>query len=84
MYYIENNKLEPYFKEYKDLIEPYNQARQYFPDTYLHNGCIDIVKTSTIINQNLLSGTNIFPYIMDEKEDNDIDDINDFNKSIIN
>jgi len=82
MYYIENNKLYPYFKEYKELIEPYNQARQYFPDTYLHNGCIDIVKTSLILENKLLSGNNIYPYIMDEKEDNDIDDINDFNKSI--
>ena len=37
MYYInkDNNVLIPYFKEYNDMIEPYNQARQNFPDSYL-------------------------------------------------
>jgi CMP-N,N'-diacetyllegionaminic acid synthase len=78
MYYIENNNLIPYFKEHKDLIEPFNQARQNFPETYLHNGCIDIVKTSVIKELGLLSGNKILPFIMDEEELDDIDDINDF------
>jgi len=81
MYYIEDNNLIPYFKEFQKFKygdEPYNQARQNFPDTYLHNGCIDIVKTSTILDNNLLSGNSILPYIMDENECNDIDDIEDF------
>ena len=81
MYYIEDNNLIPYFKEFQKFKygdEPYNQARQNFPDTYLHNGCIDIVKTSTILDNNLLSGNTILPYIMDENECNDIDDIEDF------
>lgn len=81
MYYIENNNLIPFIKEYNALNEPYNQARQNFPETYLHNGCIDIVKSNIIINSNLLSGKNILPYIMDENELNDIDDIFDFNIS---
>lgn len=81
MYYIENNELRPYYREYKDLIEPYNQARQYFPETYLHNGCIDIIKSDIILNQHLMSGNKIYPYIMEENEDNDIDDINDFNNA---
>jgi N-acylneuraminate cytidylyltransferase len=81
MYYINNNNLIPYFDNYKDFIEPFNQARQNFPDTYLHNGCIDIVKTELIINNKLLSGTKIYPYIMNENETYDIDNINDFNKS---
>jgi CMP-N,N'-diacetyllegionaminic acid synthase len=83
MYFIENNNLKPYFTSYQNLIEPFNQARQYFPDTYLHNGCIDIIKSSIILEQNLLSGKNILPYIMEDNEDNDIDDIYDFNKSEI-
>jgi CMP-N-acetylneuraminic acid synthetase len=88
MYYIENNlnnlnNLIPFIKNDKNnhFKEPFNQARQNFPDTYLHNGCIDIVKSSIIINQKLLSGKNILPFIMDENEINDIDDINDFLKS---
>jgi len=74
MYYIdEKNMLIPYLLKYKDIVEPYNQARQLLPQTYLHNGCIDIIKTDTIITKNLLSGNNIFPFIMDENENNDID-----------
>ena len=58
MYYVDNNTLIPYFKTHPNLIEPYNQARQHFEKTYLHNGYIDIVKTETILINNLLSGTN--------------------------
>jgi CMP-N-acetylneuraminic acid synthetase len=78
MYYIENNNLIPYFKNDYRFKEPFNQARQYFPDTYLHNGCIDIIKTKIIIND-LLSGHYILPYIMNEIDD--IDDLEDFCKS---
>lgn len=85
MYYINgvNNKftLEPFIKEYNNLNEPYNQARQLFPNTYLHNGCIDIIKTDVIMSLNKLSGENIYPYIMDENEIDDIDEQNDFDKA---
>ncbi len=77
MYYLENGILVPYFKEYNGLVEPFNQARQHFPITYLHNGCIDIVKVD-VIKKGLMSGERIFPYIMNEDENNDIDDIKDF------
>jgi CMP-N,N'-diacetyllegionaminic acid synthase len=78
MYYIENNNLIPFIKSYKNYIEPYNQARQIFPDSYIHNGCIDIIKTD-IIKNNILSGERILPYIM--KDNDDIDDLDDFIKS---
>jgi len=79
MYYIdENNNLIPYIKTHQLFKEPYNQARQNFPDTYIHNGCIDIVNTNIIINNNVLSGTKILPFIMDEYDNNDIDDLDDF------
>jgi len=81
MYYINNNNLIPFLKEHNTLKEPYNQARQNFPETYLHNGCIDIVKSNIIMNYDLLSGEYILPYIMDEDEINDIDDYNDFKLS---
>jgi N-acylneuraminate cytidylyltransferase len=82
MYYIdENNNLTPYIKTHQILKEPYNQARQNFPDTYIHNGCIDIVNTNIIIKDNLLSGNKILPFIMDEHDNNDIDDLDDFANS---
>jgi CMP-N-acetylneuraminic acid synthetase len=75
--------LVPFLKDdpYHRFVEPYNQARQNFPNTFLHNGCIDIVKSLVILNSNLLSGTRIYPFIMDEDETNDIDDLDDFSKS---
>lgn len=80
MYYIDKDKnnLIPYFKEHHLFKEPFNQARQNFPDSYLHNGCIDIIKTEIIQEYNLLSGNKILPYIMNESETNDIDYIEDF------
>ena len=81
MYHISNNILIPVIKKHESLIEPFNQARQCFPETYLHNGYIDIIKTEIIINNNLLSGNRILPYIMLENEIDDIDDLIDFNKS---
>jgi CMP-N,N'-diacetyllegionaminic acid synthase len=78
MYYIENNILIPYIKDHSLFKEPFNQARQNFPETYLHNGCIDIIKTEIILRDGLLSGKNIYPYLMNDDEINDIDDMTDF------
>jgi len=78
MYYVDNDKLVPYLTEYKDYIEPYNQARQIFPETYLHNGYLDIIKTDILVSQNLLSGNNILPYIMRSDQLDDIDNLEDF------
>ena len=80
MYHIDNNILIPIISSYKKFKEPYNQPRQQFPDTYLHNGCIDILKTN-IIKYGLLSGKRILPYIMKEDDIHDIDDLIDFELS---
>ena len=81
MYHILDNNLIPVIEKYNNLVEHFNQGRQYFPETYLHNGYIDIVKTKIIINDNLLSGSRILPYIMSENDIDDIDDLTDFHKS---
>lgn len=80
MYQIENQRLKPLFSEVNKLKEPFNQARQLLPDTYLHNGYIDIFKSS-IISQGTISGTNIYPYIMSPSEDIDIDTEEDWAKA---
>lgn len=79
MYKIENNKLIPYFKKYNNFNEPYNLPRQLLDKSYLHNGCIDIIKTSILIMNKSMSGENIYPYIMNEN--NDIDSYEDLEKS---
>ena len=74
------NKLKPLYTEIDDIKEPYNQCRQTLPKTYLHNGYIDIIKTS-IIKYGTISGKNIYPYIMEKDDVIDIDTINDWNKA---
>ena len=74
MYYINkennNHELIPLFNKVNNIIEPFNQPRQILPQCYLHNGYIDIIKTSIIENETI-SGNKILPYIM--KNDNIID-----------
>ena len=81
MYNIKNNELIPLFREVDNIIEPYNQCRQILPKTYLHNSYIDIVKTTTLINKNSITGDKIFPYIMNKKEIDDIDTLDDWNNA---
>ncbi len=79
MYYIENNNLIPYFKTYNNIKEPYNMPRQIFDQSYIHNGCIDLIKTNTLINLKSMTGNNIYPIIMNEIDD--IDSLDDLKKS---
>jgi CMP-N,N'-diacetyllegionaminic acid synthase len=82
MYTINEDKtnLIPLFDNINNIKEPFNQCRQFLPKTYLHNGYIDIIKTS-ILKDNTISGKNIYPYIMDKNDTIDIDNINDWNKA---
>ena len=83
MYLTENNILKPLFEKVKGLNEPYNRCRQDLPTTYLHNGCIDIIRTSSFIKYNSITGPKIYAYIMDKEEVNDIDSLDDWDKSEI-
>lgn len=76
MYSLNNDKLVPLFDEINNIQEPYNQPRQILPQCYLHNGYIDILNT-TILSENTISGKNILPFIMEEKNNMDIDNISD-------
>lgn len=80
MYHINKHQLIPLYKEINGINEPYNQCRQVLPKTYLHNGYIDIIKTS-ILNKETISGNNIYPYIMDKNETIDIDTEDDWEKA---
>ena len=82
MYTIDRNKLIPklipMFSNFEGNNEPYNMGRQYLPKTYLHNGYIDILKPE-LIDRGMISGDNIYPYIMDKNDTIDIDTIEDWN-----
>jgi len=83
MYEIKDNVLTPLFKTLKiegtNIIEPYNQCRQLLPETFLHNGYVDILKPY-LLNENKISGEKIYPYIMNKKDTIDIDTLDDWNK----
>lgn len=82
MYTIDNNYLNPLFKNYNNMIEPFNRCRQELPKTYLHNGYIDILNYQTISKKDgTISGNNIYPFIMDDEDSIDIDNLEDFSKA---
>ena len=80
MYNIIDNKLVPLFHEIeienKIIKEPYNECRQKLPQTYLHNGYIDIFNYD-IVKNGTITGERIYPYLMDKNEIHDIDTLND-------
>ena len=80
MYKIENNNLVPYLKTYGHIDEPYNICRQDLPDSYLHNGYIDIMNIS-LLKQNKISGDKIIPYIMKKTDTFDIDTLEDWDRA---
>lgn len=79
MYSINNHELKPLFDEVNNIKEPYNQSRQLLPQCYLHNGYIDILNTEILTN-NTISGTKIYPFIMDMDNNIDIDEEKDIRK----
>ena len=68
------------FNNINKIKEPYNQCRQILPQTYLHNGYIDIIKAS-IIKDGILSGEKIYAYLMDKNDTIDIDTLEDWEKA---
>jgi len=90
-YNIIDNELIPLHQmlitEGKIINEPFNQCRQILPDTYLHNGNIDIINPNTILygstsfrggstsERGSMTGNKIYPVI--ENENNDLDTFED-------
>jgi CMP-N-acetylneuraminic acid synthetase len=68
----------------KNYPEAFNMPRQILPPTYLHNGCIDVIRTRTILEKKSMTGDKILGYVMDEHLDIDYPDqlANAINNSI--
>lgn len=81
MYRQSGDRLLPLFYEWDGLMEPYNSARQLLPDTYLHNGYIDIIRSDCVLKKGSISGDYIIPFEMDSEETDDIDTYADLNRS---
>ena len=77
MFKIVKGVFKGYFSE-KNLNEYYNLPRQHYPENYIPNGYIDILKPNIILNTKFLNGKKILPFVTEVT--NDIDDLNDFKK----
>lgn len=73
-------ELKPLFERVNGIEEPYNNARQLLPKCYWHNGCIDIT-TPECLENGSVSGNKILMYEMEKNEINDIDTIEEWNRS---
>jgi len=82
MWFIENEE-KPMIPllSLPEIDEPYNQPRQKLPQTYWQIGFLDVIRTSTILDERSMSGRNILPYIVGNELAIDIDDMNSFVKA---
>lgn len=63
------------------IDEPYNQPRQALPDIYWQIGCLDVIRSHVISEQNSMSGKSILPHVLPGKYAIDIDDYESFKKA---
>lgn len=54
-----------------DLPEAFNMPRQLLPPTYLHNGCIDVLRTRVVTELGSMTGQTIHGYVMQACDDVD-------------
>jgi YrbI family 3-deoxy-D-manno-octulosonate 8-phosphate phosphatase len=59
--------------EVEGIAEPYNAPRQILPPTYWQTGHIDAIRTSTISRKHSLTGSTIYPLVIDPRYTVDID-----------
>jgi len=62
-----------------EITEAYNAPRQILPKIYLQNACIDVVRSSVILEKHSMTGENIGGYI--QEIDFDIDSESEFQKA---
>jgi N-acylneuraminate cytidylyltransferase len=60
------------------VAEPYNAPRQDLPQTYWQTGHIDVIRLSTILSKNSLTGEVIYPLHIDPRYAIDIDTLRDW------
>jgi YrbI family 3-deoxy-D-manno-octulosonate 8-phosphate phosphatase len=66
--------------EMPGILEPYNAPRQVLPPVYWQTGHIDAVRTSTISRKRSMTGSRIYPLVIDPRYSVDIDNLNDWAK----
>jgi len=82
MWHIDNDNLPmKQFSYLEGISEPYNQPRQMLPKVYWQIGFLDVIKVNTISLERSMTGSNILPFVVENKFAIDIDDLNSFNKA---
>jgi YrbI family 3-deoxy-D-manno-octulosonate 8-phosphate phosphatase len=66
--------------EVDGIAEPYNAPRQILPPTYWQTGHIDAIRTTTITRKNSLTGSVVYPLVIDPRYTVDIDTPSDWAK----
>jgi len=66
--------------EVPGMVEPYNTPRQILPPVYWQTGHIDAIRISTITRKRSLTGSRIYPLIIDPRYTVDIDNLSDWEK----
>ncbi len=59
--------------EVEGIAEPYNAPRQILPPVYWQTGHIDAIRTATILHKHSLTGSVIYPLVIDPRYTVDID-----------
>src|SRR5687767_5121213 len=59
--------------ELEGISEPYNAPRQFLPSVYWQTGHIDAIRTATITRKHSLTGSTVYPLVLDPHYTVDID-----------
>ena len=66
--------------EVKGISEPYNAPRQILPSVYWQTGHIEAIRTATITRKHSLTGSTVYPLVIDPRYTVDIDTSADWAK----
>lgn len=73
-----NGFLEPLYREWNAVKEPYEAPRQELPIVYAHNGCIDMIRHGVFLEDRKCKPIRTYGFEMDESENYDIDTYRDW------
>lgn len=79
MFKIEREFMFPVLND--GIVEPYNIPRQKLPAVYFQTGDLEMMRKSTILKENSISGKNIIPLIINHEDMIDIDSEADLKKA---
>jgi CMP-N-acetylneuraminic acid synthetase len=65
MWRVRDGVLEPLLRV-DGVAEPYCQPRQALPPVYWQNGYVDVIRPRTILEQGMMAGRTILPFVIDE------------------